>query len=62
VKATNGDRVIDRGDGLGDQAVSGKSPGVLARSRADLHAAVSRKRREDYQHSGEHNQNFPFHG
>ena len=61
-RATNGDCVIDRADGLGNQAVSGKSPGLLARSRADLHAAVSRKRREDYQYSGEHNQCFPFHG
>ncbi len=60
-RTTNGDRVIDRADGLGNQAVSGKSPGLLARSRADLHAAVSRKRREDYQCSGEHNQYFPFH-
>ena len=61
-RATNGDRVIDRADGLGNQAVSGKSPGLLARSRADLHAAVRRKCREDYQCSGEHNQYFPFHG
>ena len=54
--------MIDRADGLGNQAVSGKSPGLLAGSRADLHAAVSRKCREDYQHSGEYNQYFPFHG
>ena len=60
-RATNGDRVIDRADGLGNQAVSGKSLGLLARSRADLHAAVRRKRREDYQSSGEPNQYFPFH-
>ena len=60
-RATNGDGVIDRADGLGNQAVSGKSPGLLASSRADLHAAVSRKCREDYQCSGEHNQYFPFH-
>ncbi len=61
-RATNGDCVIDRADGLGNQAVSGKSPGLLARSCADLHAAVSRKYREDYQYSGEHNQYYPFHG
>src|SRR5271167_2651081 len=61
-RATNGDRVIDRADGLGNQTVSGKSPGSLARSRANLHAAVSRKRRENYQCSGEHNQHFAFHG
>src|ERR1019366_2178663 len=60
-RATNGDRVIDRADGLGNQAISGKSPGLLARSRADLHAAVSRKGREGYQWSGEHNEYFPFH-
>ena len=61
-RATDGDRVIDRADRPGNQAISGKSPGLLARSRADLHAAVSRKCREDYQCSGEHNQYFPFHG
>src|SRR5271167_3733160 len=61
-RATNRDRVIDRADGLGNQAVSGKSPGSLARSRANLHAAVSRKRRVHYQWSGEHNQHFAFHG
>ena len=61
-RATNGDRVIDRADGLGNQAVSGKSPGLLARSRADLHTTVRQKGREDYQRSGEHNQYFPFHG
>src|SRR5271157_3805151 len=60
-RATNGDRVIDRADGQGNQAVSGKSPGLLARSRADLHAAVSRKYREGYQCSGEQNQYFAFH-
>src|SRR5271167_4588441 len=60
-RAMNGDRVIDRADGLGNKAVSGKSPGLLARSRADLHAAVSRKGREGYQCSGEHNQYLPFH-
>src|SRR5271169_255744 len=61
-RATNGDRVIDRADGPGNQAVSGKSPRLFAGSRADLHAAVSRKCREDYQCSGEHNQYSPFHG
>src|ERR1019366_3998736 len=45
--ATNGDRVIDRADGLGNQAVSGKNPGLLTRSRADLHAAVRHKCRQD---------------
>jgi len=61
-RATNCDRVIDRAYGLGYQAVSGKSPSLLARSRADLHAAVSRKSREYYQYSGERNQYLSFHG
>src|ERR1019366_1182049 len=61
-RATNGDRGIDGADGLGNQAVSGKSPGLLFRSGADLHAAFRRKFREAFQCSGEHNQYFPFHG
>ena len=35
-RTTNCDRVIDRADGLGDQTISGKSPGLFIRGGADL--------------------------
>jgi hypothetical protein len=44
-RATNRDGVIDRAEGLRNQVVSGKSPGLLARSGADLPPGVNRSRR-----------------
>jgi len=48
-RAMNGDGVIDRANGLGNQVVSGKGLGYLARCSVDLHAPVSRKCHEDRQ-------------
>ena len=50
-RATNRDGVIDRADRLGNQVVSGKSPGALVRSSADLHVSANRKYREHYRYS-----------
>ena len=58
-RTPNRDGVIDRAEGLRNQVVSGKSPGLLARSGADLPAGINRNCCEDYQHSGKYKQH-PF--
>jgi len=61
-RATNRDGVIDRADRLGNQVVSGKGPGTLVRSSADLHAGTNRKYREHYRYSEKNEQQFFFMG
>jgi len=53
--------VIDRAKGLRNQVVSGKSPGLLARSGVDLPAGTNCNCCKNYQHSGKYNQRFFLH-
>ncbi len=58
----NRDAVINRADRLGNQVVSGKGPGTLVRSSADLHAGTNRKYREHDRYSEKNEQQFLLHG
>ena len=60
-RTTNRDGVIDRADRLGNQVVSGKGPGMLVRSSADLHAGKNRKYREHDRYSEKNEQQFLLH-